>query len=187
MTGSGAVFKANLGAATGGSGLDIITTGIYTDTTGLFSITSVAATTGTLASLVAGAAALTTGFYLSANDGALNVFTIGANGHLTSNQTTAPTIAVTTQAGITAAAVTAASSDTAGNITTTGTSTGGTVITLTFNKTYTIAPKVCIINETNAAAVTGGIFCSSTTATTAVFTIPSASGATPSFSYYVIA
>ena len=34
---------------------------------------------------------MTTGFYFAANDGALNCFTVGANGHITSNQTTAPT------------------------------------------------------------------------------------------------
>lgn len=200
LTSSGALITSNLGAATAGSGIDIITTGVYTDTTGILSITANSATsgvldsisgtgltTGTLHKATAAAATLTTGFYYAANDGALNVFTVGANGHITSNQTTAPTIAVTTQAGITAAAVTAGSTDVCGNITTTGTSAGGTVITLTFNKTYTVAPKFVVVNETNAAAVTGGIFVSSTTATTAVFTIPSASGATPSFSYFVIA
>lgn len=199
MTSAGTLFSANLGAATVGSGFDAVTTGVYTDTTGLFSLTANAATTGSLSvinglGLTSGkgivvnatAATLTTGFYFAANDAALNVFTVGANGHLTSNQTTAPTIVVSTQAGITAAAVTAGSTDTVGNITTTGTSTGGTIITLTFNKTYTVAPKAVMVTETNAAAVTGGIY-TSATATTAVFTIPVASGATPSFSYFIIA
>lgn len=199
QTSAGKVLEIAMGASTVGIGQSITTSGVYTGagvqqiiansaTTGVIvSVSTTGLTTGVAHKVIATAATLTTGFYYAANDAALNVFTVGANGHITSNQTTAPTIAVTNQAGITAAAVTAGSTDTCGNITTTGTSTGGTVLTITFNKTYTVAPKFVVVNETNAAAVTGGIFCSSTTATTAVFTIPSASGATPSFSYFVIA
>lgn len=197
--GSAVVALANItSTATTGNVFSVTDTGVYTGT-GMTALIANSATTGTIEqisgtglttgiglSIVATAATLTTGFYFAANDSALNVITIGSNGHITSNQTTAPTIVVTTQAGITAAAVTAGSTDVCGNITTTGTSTGGTIITLTFNKTYTTAPKAVMVTETNAAAVTGGIF-TTATATTAVFTIPVTSGATPSFSYFVIA
>lgn len=155
------------------------------------SITATALTTGTIFEAVAAAATLTTGFYYAANDGALNVLTVGANGHITSNQTTAPTVAVGTQAGITAAAITAGSTDVAGTITTTGTSTGGTIFTVTFNKTYTVAPKFVALEAANAAG--GGVntpaVVTSITATTFVVTIP-ASGtyaATPSYRYLVVA
>lgn len=200
------LFDANLGAATAGAGLDVTTTGIYTDVTGLISITANSATTGNLEVLsatglttgtifeaLAAAATLTTGFYYTANDGALNVFTVGANGHITSNQTTAPTIAVTTQNGITAAAVTAGSTDTCGKITTTGTSTAATLLTVTFNKTYTVAPKVVILTPANAAAAmpnTGYVVLSSSISATS-FQITVAAGgtyaATPSWYYQVIA
>lgn len=155
------------------------------------SLTATAVTSGIIYEAVAAAATLTTGFYFAANDGALNVFTVGANGHITSNQTTAPTIAVGTQDGITAAAITAGSTDTAGTITTTGTSTGGTVMTVTFNKTYTVAPKFVSLQpvNTSAAAPNTQPFVSSITATTFVITIP-ASGtyaATPSYRYLVVA
>lgn len=202
MTSAGALFSANLGAATSGSGFDAVTTGVYTDTTGLFSLTANSATTGSLSVINclgitsgkgivinATAATLTTGFYFAANDAALNVFTVGANGHLTSNQTTAPTIAVTTQNGITAAAITAGSTDTCGTITTTGTSTGSTVLTVTFNKTYTVAPKAVVITAANAAG--GGVNTDpivTQTATTFVLTIPAGGtyAATPSWTYFVI-
>lgn len=203
QTSTGALFKASLGAATAGSGIDIVTTGVYTDTTGLLNITAASATTGTLAvvsgaglttgtglSIIGTAATLSTGFYLAANDGALNVFTVGANGHLTSNQTTAPTIAVTTQNGITAAAITAGSTDTCGTITTTGTNNNGgnTVLTVTFNKTYTVAPKFVVISEVNNSAGIASIF-TTTTATTFVLNIiaSASSGATPSWAYMVVA
>ena len=154
------------------------------------SLTATAVTSGIIYEAVAAAATLTTGFYFAANDGALNVFTVGANGHLASKQTTAPTIAVGTQAGITAAAVTAGSTDTCGTITTTGTSTGGTIITLTFNKTYTTAPKFVVLSAANAAG--GGVntppVVTATSATTFVFTIPAAGtyAATPSWTYLVV-
>lgn len=155
------------------------------------SITASVLTTGTIYEAIAAAAVLTTGFYFSANDGALNVLTVGANGHITSNQTTAPTIAVGTQDGITAAAITAGSSDIVGTITTIGTSTGGTVMTVTFNKTYTVAPKFVALQPVNATAAAPNTqpYVSSITATTFVITIPGSGtyGATPSYRYLVIA
>lgn len=165
MTAAGTVGSFIMGAATVGTGILVTNTGVYTGTTGIITVTANSATTGSVAvingtglttgkgiTVNATAATLTTGFYFAANDGTSNVFTIGSNGHITSVQTTAPTIAVTTQNGITAAAVTAGSSDIAGNFTTTGTSTGSSVITVTFNKTFTVAPKTIDILVTNAAA-----------------------------------
>lgn len=188
--------------ATTGASFSVTNTGVYTGvgadqivanslTTGVAALVSATAmTTGTGLKVLATAATLSTGFYFAANDGALNTFTVGANGHLTSNQTTAPTIAVGTQAGITAAAITAGSTDTCGTITTTGTSTGGTIMTVTFNKTYTVAPKVVILQAANAAG--GGVNTDpivTQTATTFVITIPTGGtyAATPSWTYFVVA
>lgn len=202
MTSGGIVQSINAGANTVGAGQLVSSTGVYTGT-GFSVVTANSATTGSI-SVVNGlgitsgkvlvlngtAATMTTGFYLAANDAGLNVFTIGANGHLTSNQTTAPTIVVTTQNGITAAAITAGSTDTCGTITTTGTSTGSTVITVSFNKTYTVAPKAVVITAANAAG--GGVNTDpivTQTATTFVLTIPSGGvyAATPSWTYFVFA
>lgn len=201
QTSAGKVIEVVMGGSTVGIGESITTTGVYTGA-GILQLIANSATTGTIESVsatgltsgighkvTAAAATLTTGFYYAANDGALNTFTIGANGHITSNQTTAPTIAVGTQNGITAAAITAGSTDTCGTITTTGTSTGGTVITVTFNKTYTVAPKVVCITAANAAG--GGVNTDpivTQTATTFVLTIPTGGtyAATPSWTYFVV-
>lgn len=209
VTGSGAtmttgvLFNAVMGAAVTGSGFTATTTGVYTGL-GLLQLVAASATTGTIGSisaaglttgklllLTAAAATLTTGRYLSLNDGALEVFGIGADGHVHTAQTTPPSIVVTNQAGITAAAVTAGASDTCGIITTTGTSTGATVLDITFNKTYTTAPKCVVLTPANAAAAmpNTGYFISAIAATG--FTITVAAGgtyaATPSFRYLVIA
>lgn len=156
-----------------------------------------AMTTGIGHQIIAAAATLTTGRYYSANDGALEVFGIGANGHIHTAQTTAPTIAVQTANGISAAAITAGASDTAGIITTTGTNNAGgdTVLRVTFNKTYTTAPKAVIITPRNASAAKAAAtslatpYVSAITATTFDLTIPSdaSAGATPSFEYATIA
>lgn len=176
-------------------------TGVYTGT-GFFTVTQSGATTGTLVQITgaglttgfgltvtATAATLTTGRYFSANDGTTEVFGIGTNGHIISKQTTAPTIA-TNSTGLSAVAVTAGSTDTCGTITSTGTPASGTVITLTFNKTYTTAPKFVAYAPANAAA--GGVNTMpiiTTTPTTAVFTWPAGGvyAATPSWTYVVVA
>lgn len=162
-----------------------------TTSTGIVRVTAAALTTGNVLKLAATAATLTTGRYLSANDGALEVFGIGANGHIHTTQTTAPTIAVTNQAGITAAAITAGSTDVCGTITTTGTSTGATVLDVTFNKTYTTAPKMVVLTAANAAASmpNTAYFVSAISATTFTITVPASAtyAATPSFRYLVVA
>lgn len=151
-----------------------------------------ATTTGNVYQATAAAATLTTGRYYSANDGALEVFGVGANGHLHTSQTTAPTIAVTQQNGITAAAITAGGSDVNGVITTTGTNNNGgtTILQVTFHKTYTAAPKSVILTARNASgAGPNPPFISAITATTFDITIPASAsaGATPSWNYLVVA
>lgn len=160
-------------------------------------ITAAAVTTGKIFQAIAAAAVMTTGRYYSANDGALDVWGIGANGHTHYTQTTAPTIAVSTANGISAAAITAGGTDVNGIITTTGTNNAGgnTVLQVTFNKTYTVAPKAVLLFPRNAAAAKiaatslAGVFISAITATTFDITIPSdaGAGATPSWDYLVIA
>lgn len=203
----GATILVNEGATTQGIGLEITTSGVYTHATdaliylsansattagNILRVDVTGLTTGTAIKVKGTAATLTTGFYFAANDASLNVFTVGANGHLTSNQTTAPTVASTVAQGITAAAVTAGSSDTCGQITTTGTqnNTADSTITITFNKTYTTAPKSVILTPANNAASNPLVpYVSSITATTFVVGFPkTASGqATPAFYYQVIA
>ncbi len=203
---TGGSLNVNNGASTAGVAVVVTSSGVMTTTaglltlagasattaSGLFRITGTGITSGILAQLNATAATLTTGRYLSANDAAGEVFGIGANGHIHSTVgATPPTIAVTTQNGITAAAITAGGSDTCGTITTTGTSTAATVLDVTFNKTYTTAPKMVVLTPANAAASmpNTSYFVSAISATT--FTITVAAGgtyaATPSFRYLVIA
>lgn len=210
FTTGGSLIKADLSAAVAGNGLVAITTGVYTGT-GLSLVTGNSATTGILGSIsgtglttgigqkvTATAATLTTGRYYSANDSAIEVFGIGANGHIHSTVSAAPpTIAVTQQNGITAAAITAGGSDTCGVITTTGTNNAGgtSILQVTFGKTYTVAPKGVILMPANASAAKSaatsqaGVFVSAVAATTFDITIPSdaSAGATPSWRYVVIA
>lgn len=204
-TTSGGGVNIALGAATVGTGLKVLTSGVYTGTTGVLLVSAASATAGSIGvitgtgitsgkilTLNATAATLTTGRYVSMNDAAGEVFGIGANGHIHSTVgATPPSIAVTSQAGITAAAITAGGSDTCGTITTTGTSTGATILDVTFNKTYTTAPKMVVLTPANAAASmpNTSYFVSAISATT--FTITVAAGgtyaATPSFRYLVVA
>jgi hypothetical protein len=122
-----------------------------------------------------------------------NGFNTQKAGHIVFSSTTAPapTIAVTTQAGITAVALVAGSADQAGSFTTTGTSTGGTVITLTFGTPFATAPRAVDISPINATAAGANTlpYVSSVTTTTFVITIPTGGtyGATPSYSYQVLA
>ncbi len=153
-----------------------------------------ALTTGIGHQIIAAAATLTSGRYFSANDGALEVFGVGANGHIHGAQTTAPTISGNlTNGGISAAAITAGSSDVCGTITTTGTQANTTesAFIVLFNKTYTTAPKTVMLTPANAAGAqgTGCAYISATTATG--FTVGIAKtvqgAATPSWKYLVIA
>lgn len=156
-------------------------------------ITAAAATTGALFEAIATAATLTTGRYFKANDGATDVWGIGANGHIHTNQTTAPTVGSVTAQGITAAAVTAGSGDVAGQVTTTGTqnNVSASVIPIAFNKTYTVAPKSVVLMPLNASAANGTSLAYVSAISATGFSIsvtPSATaGATPSWAFQVIA
>lgn len=204
LTTGGALNISN-GASTAGVAVVVTSTGVMTTTAGLMTLTGNSATTASGLLRVNGLgltsglgvqingtqATMTTGRYLSVNNAANEVFGIGANGHIHSTASVdVPTIAVTTQNGITAAAITAGGTDTCGVITTTGTSTAATVLDVTFGKTYTTAPKFVGLQPANAAAAmpNTGYFVSATSATG--FTITVAAGgtyaATPSFRYFVI-
>lgn len=148
--------------------------------------------TGLALELVATSATLSTGRYFSANDGTGEVFGVGANGHLhtTLGGATAP-VMTTNATGITATAIVAGSTDVNGSFTTTGTPQSGTVLTCTFHKTYTTAPKFVVISPINASAGNPNTvpYVSSITATTFVLTWPAGGtyAATPSYAYMVIA
>ena len=109
--------------------------------------------------------------------------------HLTSKQTTKPNIAVTQQNGITAAAISAGSTDTAGVITTTGTNNnaGTTILTVTFNVAYAVAPVVVLTAANASGAGPNPPYVTSST-TGFVVTIPASAtaGATPSWGYHAI-
>lgn len=203
LTANGGGIDLVLGANTLGTGMRIVSTGVMVTTSSLMTLTANSATTaagllrvnglgitsGLIGVFNATAATLTTGRYLSCNDAALEVFGIGANGHIHTTQTTAPT-AGTNATGISAIAVTAGSTDVAGTFTTTGTPASGTVLTITFHKTYTTAPKFVVVSPANAAA--GGVNTMpivTQTATTFVLTWPAGGvyAATPSYTYLVVA
>lgn len=190
-------------SSTTATALGITNTGVYTGTN-VFRVTANSATSGTIEGLNglglttgnalrinATAATMTTGRYIILNDATTNIFGIGANGHIHTAQTTAPTLAVTSQVGITAAAITAGASDTCGVITTTGTSTGATILDVTFNKTYTTAPKFVSLQAANAAAnmPNTAYYVSAISATGFTITVPAGGtyAATPSWRYLVIA
>lgn len=189
-TTAGTVCDIFANALTTGIAKLVSGTGAYTGT-GFQTISATGATTGKILTIAGTAATLTTGRYISATDTTTGeVFGVGTNGHVISTASASvPTIG-TNATGISACAITAGGTDTCGVITTTGTPQSGTVLTITFGKTYTTAPKVCLLSPANAA---GGnpntVPYVTTTATTAVITWPAAGtyAATPSYSYLVIA
>lgn len=205
LTTGGALNISN-GASTAGVAVVVTSTGVMTTTAGLLTLAGASATTASGLLRITGTgltsglgiqingtqATMTTGRYLSANNAANEVFGIGANGHIHSTASVdVPTIAVTTQNGITAAAITAGGTDTCGIITTTGTSTAATVLDVTFGKTYTAAPKVVVLTPANAAASmpNTNYYVSAIAATGFTITIPTGGtyAATPSFRYLVVA
>jgi|GEM_PF-3303676 len=197
-TGTGNAFKVTdvKGAGTANIAVNIVANSLTTST-GALTVSANALISGTTLQLNGVEVTMTTGRYLSAYDGATEVFGIGANGHIHSTVSAdPPTIAVTTQNGITAAAITSGGTDTAGIITTTGTNNNGgvSVLQVTFGKTYTTAPKTVLLFPRNSAASKAattsylGVFVSATSATTFDITIPAdaAAAATPSWNYFVI-
>jgi hypothetical protein len=111
-----------------------------------------------------------------------------SNAHFASTQSTAPTIAKTTCTGGTAA-MTAGSTDSAGSFTTGAiTVSGKCVITVTFQKAYSSAPKSVVITPANttSAANAGQAYVSSTSTTTFVVSFNAASTGTYNYYYWVI-
>lgn len=93
LTATGGGVHIAMGAATAGSGLKIVTSGVYTGTTGLLNIDATSATTGVLVDIAATGltsgtaikvnateATLTTGKYLEFYDGAANDFSVAKYG-----------------------------------------------------------------------------------------------------------
>ena len=207
MISGGNTLDIEMGAATLGTGLKVLTSGAYAGTDGVVAISAAAATTGIIEKItgsgltsgiahqvVAAVAVLTSGRYYSANNGATEVFGIGANGHIHSTvSTSAPSCTITAAHGLSAATITAGSTDTCGVITTTGTQDNSTdsTFTLTFGKTYTTAPKSITLTAANGAGAVGSslpyIVSISATAIVIGVTKSAAAAATPSWYYQVIA
>jgi hypothetical protein len=195
------------GTNTTGPVFQTINTGVYTGigvdqtlanalTVGVGHLISVTGlTTGIGEQIVATQATMTTGRFLSFNNGATEVFGVGLNGHLISTASAnPPSAAITTAQGISAATLTVGATDTCGIITTTGTqnNTADSTFTVTFGKTYTVAPKGVMLTPANAAAALAaqsGAYISSVSATGFVVGVSksSAAAATPSWNYLVIA
>lgn len=108
------------------------------------------------------------------------------NGHITSQQSTAPTSALQTGAGTTASRTLTRCTDTAGNISITPNGSGiasGAQLIVTFNKAYATAPVV-VLSPANAAAgqTTSGVGAYVTSSTT-TFTINFANAGTAATAY----
>jgi hypothetical protein len=112
------------------------------------------------------------------------------NGHVTSQQTTAPTSALQTGAGSTASRTLTRCTDTAGNISITVAGTGiasGAQLIVTFNTSYATAPVVVLTpTNANAALVVGAYVTSSTTTFTINFAAAGTTATAYTFTYHVI-
>lgn len=116
------------------------------------------------------------------------------NGHLTSQQTTAPTSALQTGAGTTATRTLTRCTDIAGNISITTNGTGiaaGAQLIVTFNKAYATAPVVTLTPANVNAGTTGvtgiGSYVTSTTSTFTInFAAAGVAGTAYNFTYTVI-
>ena len=109
------------------------------------------------------------------------------NGHIKSEQTTVPTIVLTTPNGITSASIATSSTDTKGLINVNGSPSNLNKVTLrvTFNTEYTNAPVV-MVSLTNDAAQDYKVWVSNVTTTTFDISFKGDTTASPSFSYFVI-
>jgi hypothetical protein len=111
------------------------------------------------------------------------------NGHLTSQQTTAPTSALQTGAGTTASRTLTRCTDVAGNISITTNGSGiaaGAQLIVTFNKAYATAPVVTLTpNNANATGVAAYVT-SATTTFTINFNTAGGAGNAHAFYYHVI-
>lgn len=113
------------------------------------------------------------------------------DGHLTSQQTTAPTVTISANAGTGATGSVSNATDTAGKVElVTGTITlaTGAQITVNFNKTYAVAPIVVITpNNTTAAQAAVAAYVTSTTAGFVInFAVASVGSQTFDWFYQVI-
>lgn len=112
------------------------------------------------------------------------------NGHLTSQQTTAPTSALQTGAGTTATRTLTRCTDVAGNISITTNGTGiaaGAQLIVTFNKAYATAPVVSLtpsnVNSGSVGITAVGAYATSTT-TTFTINFSAAGTAATAYAYY---
>lgn len=109
------------------------------------------------------------------------------NGHIKSEQTTAPTLSITNQNGITGATINSSSTDSRGLVDISGTTTGSTTATVrvTFNVTYNSAPIV-LLTLANDAAQDYKVWLSNVTASTFDISFKGSTTIDPRFSYFVI-
>ncbi|MBC7845241.1 MAG: H-type lectin domain-containing protein [Flavobacterium sp.] len=109
------------------------------------------------------------------------------NGHIKSEQTTAPTLTIPTPNGITGATINSTSTDSRGLVDISGTTTGSTTATVrvTFNLAYNSAPVV-MLTLANDAAQDYKVWVSNVTTTTFDISFKGSTTASPSFSYFVI-
>lgn len=122
-------------------------------------------------------------------NGGTNVRVNMKDGHLRSQQTTAPTTAINANAGTTGSITLSNATDVAGKITINTKGTGmatGTQATITFNAAYNIAPIV-VLTPVNAKATTVQAYVSSTTTTFSVsFNVAGGNNDDHEFFYHVI-
>lgn len=108
----GSIARFNMGAATAGSGLELVTSGVYTGTDGVLNVSATAATTGQIAvidgsgittgdvvRLKATEATLTSGNYIHCYDGAATDFKVARYGATTIAGSASGTAALTVTAG----------------------------------------------------------------------------------------
>ena len=108
----GSIARFNMGAATAGSGLELVTSGVYTGTDGVLNVSATAATTGQIAvidgsgittgdvvRLKATEATLTSGNYIHCYDGAATDFKVARYGATTIAGNASGTAALTVTAG----------------------------------------------------------------------------------------
>ena len=100
---------------------------------------------------------------------------------------TAPSAVVTVGNGVTGVSFATNSTDVCGQIQCTGgnNNTGNTQLTITFNKSYGVAPFV-VITPASAGAQTTTYYVSSTTTTFTLYFIAGSTGTPPYFNYHVI-
>jgi hypothetical protein len=126
-----------------------------------------------------------------ASSGSTNsAFSIRRNGHLKSNQVTAPTTTVQSSAGTGASCAVSDATDSMGSVSiTTGTvgASTGSYCNVNFNSSYSVAP-ICVLTPvtSNAATIVGPYVTSSTTAMTVNFAAAGGISTTYTLNYYCI-